>query len=354
MKKIALLPVAALLMLGACSNDDPEVRPVPNDPVQTVPSVADHITLNAPAQKNVATEGTYFRASYDNGQEIVYSFVAGAAGRTAAVKKIQGSAANVVIPAEVTYGDYTYTVNCLDLLVDGIDNTVTSLTLPNTAYQMEENATYVTMTGEYFRAQMERGNKVEKIELEDGFPRFCTINGAVYSADMLTLVCVPRGYKGTMTVAEETQYIAPRALYYCSQIDVLTIPAGVLEIGDEAVVFNDNLLLVNCLATEAPVAVAGTFGTYAHNGVLRIPAGAEEAYKFTKPTLERPLEPTEPTIPDNDATDEEWEAYDTAYAEWELAMADYYEKMEAYTTANENYNNHEGWALFKNIEAVTF
>lgn len=354
MKKIALLPVAALLMLGACSNDEPVVRPVPNDPVQTVPSVADQITLNAPALENVAEEGTYFRASYANGQEIVYAFAATSTSRTATVKKIQGTSADVVIPASVVYGDYTYTVNCLDLMVEGISDNVTSLTISNTARYMVENSSYVSMSNEYFRAQMERGNKVEKIELEDGFPRLCSINGAVYSADMLTLVCVPRGYKGTMTIAENTQHIDPRALYYCSQIDVLTIPAGVLDIGDEAVVFNDNLLLINCLATTAPNAVAGSFGTYAHNGVLRIPTGAEEAYKFAKPEIELPIEPVEPELPGDDATDEEWEAYDQAYAEWDEAMGVYYQKMEEYTTANDYYDNHAGWALFKNIEAVIF
>lgn len=355
MKKIALLPVAALLMLGACSNDDEAVRPVPNDPVQTVVSVADHVSLNAPAQSDVTADGSYFRVSYANGQEIVYSLVnSSSLGYVATVKKIQGSAADVIVPASVSYNDLTFAVNSLDLLLEGIDDTVTSLTLPNTITQLVENSAFSAMTGTYFRAQMERANKVEKIELEDGFTNFCSINGAVYSSDLQTLVCVPRGYKGTMTVAEDTKFIAPRALYYCSQIEVLTLPAGIVEIGDEAVVFNDNLLLINCQATTAPEAVSGSFGQYAHNGVLRIPAGAEDAYKFTKPDLALPVEPTEPELPDGDATDEDWDAYDEAYAAYDVAMGEYYTALEEYNEANNYYDSHEGWVYFKNIEGVNF
>lgn len=355
MKKIALLPVAALLMLGACSNDDPVVRPVPNDPVQTVPSVADHITLNAPAQAEVKAEGSYFRVSYANGQEIVYSLVnSSSLGYVATVKKIQGSAADVIVPASVNYNERTFTVNSLDIMLEGIDDTVTSLTFPNTITQLVDNSIFANLTSDYFRAQMERGNKVESINLEEGFPNFCSIDGAVYSADLQTLVCVPRGYKGTMTVAEDTKFIAPRALYYCSQIDVLTLPADIVSIGDEAVVFNDNLLLINCLATTAPEAVSGAFGQYAHNGVLRIPAGAEDAYKFTKPDMALPIEPTEPAMPGADATDDDWTAFDEAYAEYEVAMGEYYAALNEYNEVNEYYDSHEGWVYFKNVEGVNF
>lgn len=345
MRKFALLPVAALLMLGACSSDDPEVRPVPNDPVQSVTSVADHVTLNAPAQADVKNEGSYFRVSYANGQEIVYAFLKDATkGYIATVKKIEGSSADVVIPASVKYNNNDFAVYSLDLFLDGVSDVVTSLTIPNTAAAMVVNAAYVAVDGAYLRTQMERCQNVKKLELEDGFPGFCSINGAIYSADFKVLECVPRGYEGTLTVAEDTEEIAPRALYYCSKIDVLTIPAKVAKIGDEAVVFNDNLLLINCLATTAPEAVTGSFGTFAHNGVLRIPAGAEASYKPEKPTLERPIMPNEP---DGDASDEEWDAFYEAEAK-------YYEDLAVYDEANNAYTSHEGWVYFKNVESVNF
>ena len=126
---------------------------------------------------------------------------------------------------------------------------------------------------------------------------------------------------------------------------MLTIPAGVTEIGDEAVVFNDNLLLINCQPTTAPIATSDVFGTYAHNGVLRVPAGSEANYKFAKPELTRPVEPVEPD--EEEATPEEMEAYYTALAAYEEAKAEYDEALEYW-------NNHAGWADFKNIEGVNF
>ncbi|MDE6010283.1 MAG: hypothetical protein K2F87_02395 [Muribaculaceae bacterium] len=344
MKKIALLPVAALLMLGACSKDDPVVRPVPNDPVATVPSQADQVTLNAPAQSEVKPEGSYYRVSYANGQEIVYAFASTGSRYIATIKKIEGTSADVVVPSTVNYNDLTLTVYSIDLYVNGISDNVTSLTLPKTAVAMYTSTGYEAITPDYITAQMERGNNLRKVELEDGFTGYCSINGAIYTADYKTLVSVPRAYPGTFTVAEATEVINARALYYCSQIEVLTIPAGVTEIGDEAVVFNDNLLLINCQPTEAPQATRNAFGTFAHNGVLRVPLGSEDSYKIVKPELVIPQEPVEPAA---DATDEEWDAYDEAYEQYQVDMAEY-------LSANRFFTQHEGWSLFNNIEGVTF
>lgn len=346
MKKKLFLPVAALLILGACSSEDEVVRPVPNDPIQTVPSVADHVSLNAPAQSDVKVEGSFYRISYANGQEILYSFaIDNTEGDIAIVRKIEGTASDVVIPASVTYNDVELIVYCVNLYPDGIKDNVTSLTLPNTAVAMPEGTSYKAVNAEYLRNQFAEGKKLQKIELEDGFSGFCTINGAVYSSDFTTLVSVPREYPGTFTVAESTTVIDDRALFYCSKIDVLTIPSGVTKIGNEAVNFNNNLLLINCLPVKAPEASADAFGTYAHNGVLRIPAGAEDNYKFSKPEIQRPKEPVEPD--EELATPEEMEAYEEALAVYET-------EVEEYKAAMETWANYAGWAYFKNIEGVNF
>lgn len=347
MKKTMLLPAVALLMLGACSDkDDTPVRPTPNDPVQTVPSVADHVTLNAPAQSGVTAEDGLYRVSYANGQEISYTFATDPTeGYVAVVKKIGGTASDVVIPASVSYNDLTLKVYSISLYAEGGAPTVTSLTIPNTAVAMTSGTAYAAATATHLRTQMDYLPGLQKVELEDGFNGFCSINGAIYTADLTTLVSVPRSYPGTFTVAEATTKIDERALYYCSKIDVLTIPAGVTEIGDEAVVFNDNLLLINCQPTTAPIATSDVFGTYAHNGVLRVPAGSEANYKFAKPELTRPVEPVEPD--EEEATPEEMEAYYTALAAYEEAKAEYDEALEYW-------NNHAGWADFKNIEGVNF
>lgn len=348
MKKTMLLSAVALLMLGACSDkDDTPVRPTPNEPVQTVPSVADHVTLNAPAQTEVTPEGSLYRVSYANGQEITYSLqnAGQPEGYIATVKRIGGTASDVVIPASVTYNDITFRVYSITLYLEGCTENVTSLTIPNTAVAMVSGTAFAAATPDHLRVQISQMPGLQKVELEDGFPGFCSIKGAIYTDDLSTLISVPRAYPDTFTVAESTKKIDDRALYYCSEIDILTIPASVETIGDEAVVYTSDLLLINCLATTAPEATADTFGTYAHNGVLRVPAGSEANYKFEKPALSRPEEPVEPD--EEEATPEEMEAYNTALAAYETAKAEYDEAM-AYWT------NHAGWADFKNIEGVNF
>ncbi len=344
MKKIALFPVAALLFLGACS-DDEEQRPVPNDPVQTVAPVADDVTLNAPALTDIKADGSNFRASYANNQEIVYSLASHATqGYIAIVKRIEGSAADVVVPASVSYNGNDFKVYCLDLYVDGISDNVTSLTLPSTAVAMVKNDNYVAADAAYLRAQFERGHSLTKIELENGFRGYSSINGAVYTDNLETLVSVPRAAAGTFTVADGTTTIDDRAFYYCQSLDVITFPASVESIGSEAVTFTDNLLLINSLATVPPTCPEDAFGKYAHDGVLRVPAAAKDAYTPAKPDVEEPVVPAEPA---EDASDEEWDKYYDDLDAYTAAKAEYDEIMEAYNAV-------AGWLPFHNIEGVTF
>ena len=100
MKKFAFLPLAALLMLASCKSDDPTPRPeVPTDPVATVPSQADDVTLNAPEQyPDYELDGSLYRFTYANGQQISYTLTTDATqGNVARVRKIAG-ASEVIIP----------------------------------------------------------------------------------------------------------------------------------------------------------------------------------------------------------------------------------------------------------------
>ena len=93
MKKLSILPLAALLMLGACSDDTPDIT-IPDKPVQTQQPVADNVTLNVPKQTSpkFTADGSLYMFDYENGQQIVYSMTTTGAGqRVAVVKKIFGS-----------------------------------------------------------------------------------------------------------------------------------------------------------------------------------------------------------------------------------------------------------------------
>ncbi|MDE5653177.1 MAG: leucine-rich repeat domain-containing protein [Muribaculaceae bacterium] len=351
MKKFAFLPLAALLMLASCKSDDPTPRPeVPTDPVATVPSQADDVTLNAPEQyPDYELDGSLYRFTYANGQQISYTLTTDATqGNVARVRKIAG-ASEVIIPSVVntqsasTGEPLQYKVVCLDLFLDTAEGVV-SLTLPKTAVAGYDNSALSEVNGAWFRRQLEMLPDLEKIELESGFPKFCSIDGAIYSADYKTLVGVPRAAKGVFTIAEDTQVVAEHAFYYCNSITAITFPAGVTEIQAGAVTFNDMLVLINMMPETAPKTAEDAFGEMARTGLLRIPSGSYDSYFPEKPEI---VEPTPPTEPAYDAPDEEWEQYDILLYEYETAKAEYDAEMA-------EYQNPAGFRDFTNVEQVNF
>ena len=357
MKKLAFLPLAALLLLASCS-DDEEVITIPSAPVKVQQPVADNVNYKAPKQTNnsyTADGGTYV-FSYENGQKIAYSMSTVNDQNVAIVKKIQGTASDVIIPLEVNAtnnsGDtYTYTVAGIDLYHDAVAENVTSLTIPNTcAYYINQSA-LAPADNAHMRKLTQYAPTVQKIELQEGFPGYCSINGAIYTEDKTTLVTVPRSMKGEIAVAEGVQTIGDYAFSHCDKITAVTLPVTVAAIGKEAFAFMDSMLVLNITAAQAPAAYADTFGNYlGTNGELRIKKGSKGSYIVAKPTLKYPDAPVEPEEPGEDATDEDYTKYEAALEEYYNLLDKYNEELEAYNVAWANYDSKAGYEVFKTIK----
>ena len=376
MKKFALLPAVALLLLASCSDDDP-VRPVPNDPVISVPAVADQTRADAPKQNPDYTQlpqlgSAYYLFTFDNGQELTVSVetqtIKEEKKMVAVVKKIGGNAPKVVIPSTLTGKTGTnnepveISVICLNLFEEAVDPAVKEIVLSKGVNMMkdENGAKFLAVTPSYLEVEVSKCPYVEKFGLEEGYfgaeenddpsvtPKalgFVTKDGAIYTSDFKTLVAVPRAIDGTFTVVTGTENINARAFYLCSKIDAITFPASVQSIGKEAVMHTSDLLAINMLAPVAPKAPADAFGYFASSSVLRIPNGSLKSYTIVKPDVERPVEPIEPDM--ETGTDEEWEAYDIAMGEYNKALAAYEEAMSSYV-------DYAGYLAFKNIQEVNF
>ena len=358
MKKIAFLPLAALLMLASCSNDDEPVRQIPDAPVQVVAPVADDVNYVAPEQlEGYTIEGAndeLYRFKYSNGQEIVFTckpatMFENERINVATVRKIEGTAADVVLPRTFTVkvDDGTtaeWKVVSVDLYTDGVTPTVKTITWPNTIYAYYTTE-YKAVNSDWMRAQVSKMPGVEKIELENGFPGFASINGAIYTENLKNLVSVPRGVSGTFTIADDVQTVETRAFDHCAKIDVITFPASVTKIENDAVQFTDNLLVVNMLPLQAPVAGETAFGLAARNGVLRIPEGSLDSYIVAKPEIELPVAPVQPDA--ETCTDEEWD-------NWLVADMEYNEALAAYNEAMDAYNHTVAYSEFKTIEQKVF
>ena len=362
MKKLSILPLAALLMLGACSDDTPDIT-IPDKPVQTQQPVADNVTLNVPKQTSpkFTADGSLYMFDYENGQQIVYSMTTTGAGqRVAVVKKILGKASEVTIPytVEGMIADNQtaqWDVVGIDLYTEAVAPNVTKITLPKTCSTYLYKDAYVAVGAQQMRELVARAYSVAAIELEDGYPGFVSINGAIYTQNMKSLVAVPRAFKGEFTVASGTETIQEKAFDHPSPIDIVTLPASVKAIGSEAMTFAESLLVVNILADEAPTAYVDTFGNYlTTNGVLRIKKGTKASYEVAKPTLEKPVAPVEPASPDMDATQEEWDQYDADVEEYNKRLDEYTTLKEAYDAAWEAYKAKEGYKNFSKIEERDF
>ena len=352
MKKIAFLSLSALLMLAAsCSDDNNEpTRPaVPTDPVTSVPSVADQVTFNAPEQNiDFEFDGNYYTFEYSNGQKITYTLANNSTlGYYAVVKKMLGE--NVIVPAEVKAirasdgEELTYKTVAFNLNQEGSE-TVKTLTVSKDITGGYANNALGDLTATWVRAQLEMMPNLEKVELEKGFVNFTTIDGAIYTNDLKTLVAVPRGRSGIFTIAEDTKTVDDRAFYYCNRLTAITFPAGIESIGDEAVTFNEMLVLLNMEPSVAPATSEYSFGKMAQTSLLRIPAGSKNSYFPAKPEIERPVAPSEPSL---DASDEEYMEYLDALAEYNKALDAYNEEMSVYERP-------VGFRNFTNVEEVNF
>lgn len=333
-----------MLLLGACSDDKDPVRPVPNDPIETVLPVPDDVTVNAPAQTDYSydafTKLNIF--SFENGQVLYLERPVN--GPNLILRKVGGTASDVVIPATVVAGENTYNILGIGLYVDGMADNVKTLTLSKATYGTYASNKFTAITASEMRVFVEKLNNVEKLELENGYPGFCSVNGAIYNTAMTALVAVPRAKDGTFTVADGVTAIQDRAFYYCQKLDVVTLPGSVESIGDEAFLFTNDILLVNCLPATAPAANPSAFGYYTRKGTIRIPNGSYDSYIVPKPEIEKPVEPVDPGM---DSSDEEYDAYLKALGEYNKAMELYNEEMKAYTDA-------EAYSLFEHVEQVNF
>lgn len=358
MKKIAFLPLLALLALAACSDDNDNNRKIPEAPVVVVDAVADNVVYEAPAQVGSYTiEGpseNLYRFKYENGQEIVYTQTMESSqfkgANIATVRKIEGTAEDVVIPRVFTVensdgsGVTEWQVVSVDLYVDAVSPNIKTITWPKGAYAYEKDSQYKAADPDWIRAQMAKCPNLEKMELEDGFPGFVSVQGAVYTKDFAELVSVPRGVKGTFTIAEGTTTVQTGAFDHCSLLDAITFPSSITSIEEYAVVYNDNLMVINMLPIQAPVTPAMAFGTAARNSILRIPEGSLDSYIVEKPQLEEPVAPAEP---DMEESDDVWNEYYDKLAIYEEELAAYNEAMSAYT-------NVEGFVNFTNIQQTKF
>ncbi|MDE7497160.1 MAG: leucine-rich repeat domain-containing protein [Muribaculaceae bacterium] len=355
MKKL-LYPQLALLLLAtaACSSDDAPA--VPQGDVTLVEAVPQNVDVVAPEQASIPNlEGFSGKMSYAGGQEITYQTLTYSGQRLAFITSIGGTASTVNIPTTLTLknGDenVNFTVRGFNLNnYEGIGEGIETLRIPGTAARwFSSTAVMRYMTEDDFTQVINQSGDLKKIELGSNFANFCSINGAVYSEDMKTFVCCPRGREGEFVVANGVETIAPYAFTNCRNITRVVLPASIKLISDNAMDFTSSLLAIDILAPQAPKAGESAFGSFARDAQLRVAKGSRPTYfpeEFTAEAPEIPENVIELTAPTANARQNtvEAEAVFIKASNAYVAVAQQYAKaLELYRDMIEFYNDSENF-----------
>ena len=169
---------------------------------------------------------------------------------------------NFNIPATVTSGGTTYHVVSLGERAF-YRATLSSVSIPSSVSQIKSRCflfatgltsitipASVTEIGELAFAA--RG--MTSINVAADNPNFVSVGGILFNRDTTTVVECPMGKNGTITLPQSTRHIAADAFAYCQAITGVTIPDGLLFIGESAFIYNNHL---NNLVIPASVSHIG-------------------------------------------------------------------------------------------------
>jgi hypothetical protein len=171
---------------------------------------------------------------------------------------------SIVIPQTVEHDSNTYTVTALAETAFESCTTVTSLTLPPTIRSIGShcfyNCTFTTLqlpdslrtigdnaflyscvTSLHLPACFEGygecafwARNLASVTVDEGNPRFRSIDGWLYSKDSLTLCVVPVAETGTINVPSYVRHIGHQAFSFNSRATSVSLPEGLVSIGDFA------------------------------------------------------------------------------------------------------------------------
>lgn len=311
MKKLYVIALGAVLLATGCSKDDPEpVLPGLNVVEATLNPT--YSQIQAPAQTSIKTVVYDLVVTYENGQVIEYT-PSETVANVMLVAAIQG--ADVIVPNIVTVPatedtpETVYTIGGWDLKAyEGVDDNVRKITIPtSTANNMQGNSSdgfnLRPFNPEFFTDLSDKAKNLEGVYLEEGFANYFSDGGVIYRKDAndeVTLVMVPRNYQTAtkaFTVPEGVSVIGEKAFAKCDQFERIIISQDVKKIEELAFDKTENVIAVDILAEEAPLAAEHAFGTYVRKATLRIPAGSMKSYLNVNPFNEIEPNTTHPVPP---------------------------------------------------------
>lgn len=302
-KSILCAAAAAMLFipLTSCSDDDPKMPSGSVSEQAAVKDVPEIPVVNQMGDPTKSKNGLYYVFNFDNGEKLSISVI-GYKKNTSdrelsyagEVNRIDGDVKDAVIPANVVVPmtkqdgstvNITIPVTGYNPQYNGLDNDIRNIYIPATcAYTLSVDSqtgvgTFNAMPASTFTGNLTNANNLENIYIQSNADMpFCSINGAIYTADMKTFVSCPAGRKDYFAIAQGTETVASLAFQMCKKLTSITFPASVTSIERNAIMFDFKILVLNMLGMTPPQAPADAFGYYVHNATVRVPIGCETTY----------------------------------------------------------------------------
>lgn len=225
-----------------------------------------HIIKSLAAFLVAASLPTVASAQYFESDGIVYGITSGQTVEVLSNYYLHNTpySGSIVIPQTVEYDGNTYTVTALAETAFESCTTMTSLTLPPTIRSIGShcfyNCTFTTLqlpdslrtigdnaflyscvTSLHLPACFEGygecafwARNLASVTVDEGNPRFRSIDGWLYSKDSLTLCVVPVAETGTINVPSYVRHIGHQAFSFNSRATSVSLPEGLVSIGDFA------------------------------------------------------------------------------------------------------------------------
>ncbi len=164
-------------------------------------------------------------------------------------------AANVALPGAVPYEGAEYALSSIGAYAFYLSG-MTDVTLPASVSNVDDRAF--------------RSSDVARVAVDADNPAYSSYDGALYSADMTSLLLIPEGRTGAVRVPSHAASVAPSVFSHCAGVDAIAVDAGCSHLSSENGLLYDaegaTLLRVPAGATEVTI----------REGCTAIAAGALE------------------------------------------------------------------------------
>lgn len=273
MKKIIGIFAVALL-LASCSKDeaDPQAPTIPLNEITLQAPTPDNVNLVEPEMTECVYEDGVYKTSYQNGQVLYVTYIKSST-KNGIVERcvlydLGGTSEAVVLPNTIKIPNAVNGPVPLDTiaLYRGKNNYaegVKSLTL----------GANLKLSNKTFTNNIKNLKDLQTIYIAAGQTSFVSINGAVYSADMKSLIMCPPARAGEFSIANGTEVVKKGAFDPDSKLIRIVFPETVNKIESEACLYNSSLQVINMLGGEPPVADKYAFGHFARKATLCVPSG---------------------------------------------------------------------------------